>query len=147
MRKKSRRVEELVQSGIPARLKDLRLKLALTGEEIAKILNISSKSWWRYEYGEAEPGILFLVRLVKIFKVSPLWLLTGEGEMFLEEKVVPVEDAPLVAIISFLRDVWKRGDQKERAWLEVQFSKCFPDFVEWRRMREEEEKKVVVKGD
>ncbi len=148
MTMKSRRMEELVQSGIPARLRDLRLKLALTGEEMAKNLNISSKSWWRYEYGEVEPGILFLVRLVKIFKVSPVWLLTGEGEMFLEPRVVPLEDAPLVSMIAYIKEIWERGDQKERAWLEIQFSKCFPDFVEWRRMREEEEKKVVeVKGD
>jgi len=144
MTKKSRRIEELVRSGISSRLKNLRLKLALTGEEIARILNISSKSWWRYEYGEAEPGILFLVRLVKIFKVSPQWLLTGEGEMFLDPRVVSLEDAPLVSMIAYIRETWERGDRKERAWLEIQFSKCFPDFVEWRRMREEEEEKRVA---
>ena len=149
MSRKSSRIDILSREKFFERLQVLRKALNLSGEEIAKKLEIAPRVWWRYEYGETEPGVAFIVKLIKIFKVSPVWLLTGEGEMFLEPRVVPLEDAPLVSMIAYIKEVWERGDQKERAWLEIQFSKCFPDFVEWRRMREEEgEKKVVeVKKD
>ena len=55
--------------------------------------------------------------------------------MFLDPRVVLLEDAPLVSMIAYIKEIWDRGDPKERAWLEIHFFKCFPDFVEWRRMR------------
>ncbi len=121
--------------------------LGFSQKEMAKKLGIATSTYQYYERGERDIPAHIFCQLATTFKVSPLWLLTGEGEMFLEPRVVPLEDAPLVSMIAYIKEVWERGDQKERAWLEIQFSKCFPDFVEWRRMREEEEKKVVVKGD
>ena len=122
--------------------------LGFSQKEMAKKLGIATSTYQYYERGERDIPAYIFCQLVTTFKVSPLWLLTGEGEMFLEPRVVPLEDAPLVSMIAYIREIWERGDQKERAWIEIQFSKCFPDFVEWRKMREEEEKKVVeVKED
>ena len=138
--------------------------------DVARFLDVSPVTVSRWLAGKRMPNWHTLYKICLNWNISPTYIvigkgnpvfllplerrteefahLTGKGETFLKEQGGLVEDAPLVAIISFLRNVWKRGDPKERVWLEIQFSKCFPDFVEWRRMREEEgEKKVVVKGD
>jgi len=116
---------------------------------IARELGIPLHRIKAIEAGRTKISPELALKMEQKFHLNFKWLLTGEGEMFLEEQVVPVEDAPLVAIISFLRDVWKRGDPKERIWLEIQFSKCFPEFLEWRKKKEEKEEKkgVEVKGD
>ena len=115
---------------------------------IAQKLEVPLHKIKAIEAGRTKISPELALRMEKKFHLNFKWLLTGEGEMFLEPRVVPLEDAPLVSMIAYIKEIWERGDQKERAWLEIQFSKCFPDFVEWRRMREEGEKKVVeVKKD
>jgi len=67
--------------------------------------------------------------------------------MFIEDKVILLEDAPLAAMIAYLKETWKRSTYKEKIWLEIQFCKCFSDFIEWKKMRSEEEEKKATKTD
>ena len=134
---------------IGERIRRVRERLGLNQAEFARRLKTGQPVISRYERNQRVPDADFLRKLNVIFHVNINWLLTGTGNMFsedrpLEPRVVPLEDAPLVSMIAYIKEVWERGDQKERAWLEIQFSKCFPDFVEWRRMREEEREKKVV---
>ena len=141
--------DQCVRSELGSRLRKVRKKCGLSQKKMAVMLGIATSTYQYYERGERDTPAYIFCKLVTIFKVSPRWLLTGEGEMFTEEKTVSPEDAPMVAMTAYIKDVWLRSDPRERIWLEIQFSKCFPDFVEWRKMREEEgEKKVMeVKED
>jgi hypothetical protein len=49
-------------------------------------LNIPTRTWYGYEHGHAPPPEIIL-RLILEFRVSPRWLLNGEGEMFPAEHV------------------------------------------------------------
>ena len=61
------------------------------------------------------------------------WLLTGNGEQYLlgRENASDPENAALWQMIGFLRETWAKSDSREKIWLEVQFEKCFGDYVSW----------------
>lgn len=52
------------------KLKELRLSLGKSGEEMSKILNISNPAYYKYENGKAEPSIENLIKLADLFGVS-----------------------------------------------------------------------------
>lgn len=52
------------------KLKELRLSLGKSGEEMSKILNISNPAYYKYENGKAEPSIENLIKLADFYNVS-----------------------------------------------------------------------------
>jgi len=70
---------------IGKRLRAIREKLNLKQEELASTLNSNQKSISRYEKDLTNINSEIIVKLVNNFKVNSNWLLTGQGEMFLED--------------------------------------------------------------
>ena len=113
------------------RLKGIRKAWGVTQKEMAQRLSVSLTSYQHYERGEREVPSTFVNRL-SACGVSPLWFIVGKGPMSLEkleaQNLIRVEAGPLSEIIHFLKDFWDQANDKERAWLEVQFERCFPEF-------------------
>lgn len=77
------------------RLKSLRTALSLTQKDAALRLGIAVRTYQNYEQDEREPGAAFIVGMKERFGVAPLWLLTGEGPVQLDERDdAKVEAAP-----------------------------------------------------
>jgi len=67
------------------RLKNLRRSQGLVLEKFAKILGISKATVINYEKNETIPDIATVGKMMSEFGVDVHWLITGEGEMFLEK--------------------------------------------------------------
>lgn len=74
---------------IGGRIEQVRGKM--TQQEFAGLLGVNPKTVNRYESGDRLPDADFLIKLNVLFKVQPLWLLTGRGEDTSGEKVTPYE--------------------------------------------------------
>jgi phage repressor protein C with HTH and peptisase S24 domain len=67
---------------VGARLKRLRAKLGLTGEEIARRIEVSRPYWSALENGKRTPGPKLLSALQRVFGVRPDYVALGSGPMF-----------------------------------------------------------------
>ena len=73
------------------RLKKLRTQLSLSIEKMAKELtengySITFKTISGYENAFRQPSVQFLTGLTKVYDANPNWLLTGNGEIFLNKE-------------------------------------------------------------
>lgn len=66
---------------INERLKTIRKQLGLKQSELAKVLNITTRTLQNYEKDADIPASV-INKLISLFNVNPTWLLTGQGEMF-----------------------------------------------------------------
>lgn len=73
------------------RLKDIRYELRLTQSKLADLIGKHPVDISKYERNEVMPSADTLAQLAKKCKVNLNWLLTGEGEMFVKEKVTTEE--------------------------------------------------------
>lgn len=64
-------------SEIGARIEQIRG--SLSQEAFANSLGVSRKTIWRYEAGKLLPASEFIIKLYVVYKVQPLWILTGQG--------------------------------------------------------------------
>jgi len=79
---------------IGKRIKKVREVLNLTQKELCNIIGIGRAILTKYENGDLIPSQKFLKLLKYELKVNPNWILTGEGEMFLndeKEKIIKIE--------------------------------------------------------
>lgn len=65
------------------RFKELRKTLKLKQDEIAKILNKSTRMIQYYEQGKFDIETDLLLKLQELYNINLNWLITGTGEMFL----------------------------------------------------------------
>lgn len=68
---------------LASRLKKFRKEIKLTQAQFAQNLKLTSQSISLYEKGQRELPIVIFQQIVEEFRINPLWLLTGTGEMFL----------------------------------------------------------------
>ena len=78
------------------RLKKLRLKLNLSLAQMGKDLNISASAISLYENGKRNLTDRTIADLERLYNVNPVWLRTGEGQMF-KEKTKAIEIAEITA--------------------------------------------------
>ncbi len=69
------------------RFRIFRQKIGLTQKELSKQLGIPIKNVSTIEVENQLPTIPVIVKLMQLYKLSPLWLLAGKGEMFLLEDI------------------------------------------------------------
>lgn len=80
---------------IQTRLKNLREALGLNKNQLAVKLDIDNGNLSRYETGKVKPNSEFYERLVNKFdNVNLTWLISGEGEMFLQKTSEKNSDKP-----------------------------------------------------
>jgi len=65
------------------------------------------------------------------------WLLTGEGEKYKKKdkdkdgEITKLPDIPVEKIKMWLDEFWAGADPKQKAWLEIEFERHFPEYREW----------------
>lgn len=74
---------KVIASGFGKRLRKLRGKLNVTQKEMAAKMGISASFLSDIEKEKAKPGFNFLGRLAEVYNISPSWVVTGIGEIFL----------------------------------------------------------------
>ena len=79
-------MNEKNEKSVGERLKLIRQKLMLSQQDLANILNVNQKTISHWEQARNEPSIKALRTLCSKFNINLNWLLTGEGEMFKEDK-------------------------------------------------------------
>ncbi len=67
------------------RIIDARKYAKLTQTEFSKALNIGKRTLADYEKGTSEPKVSLITLVAKICNIDSYWLLTGKGNMHLEE--------------------------------------------------------------
>ena len=68
------------------RLQEVRHRLRLMQKELAGVIGFSDSFISLLEAAQTKPGYFFFKNMMEKFNVNPLYLLSGEGEMFLEEE-------------------------------------------------------------
>jgi transcriptional regulator with XRE-family HTH domain len=68
------------------RLLEVRNRLHLMQKELAEALGYSESFLSQVEAAKTKPGYNFFKQMIERFNVNPVYLLTGQGEMFLEEE-------------------------------------------------------------
>lgn len=68
------------------RIRQLREALALSQREFGEQLGLSRDVISNIEYNRVEPKELFIKHLCKVYGANEKWLLSGEGEMFSNDK-------------------------------------------------------------
>ena len=89
------------------RIRELRKALKLTQVQLGDILHIQGSAVSKIESGENSLTDANLAAIYRVLNVNPLWLETGEGEMFVE----PTREEE---ISSFLADVQIDGGFKAK---------------------------------
>lgn len=95
------------------RLKALKQSWNLTQKEMALRLDIAVSTYQYYERGERDIPAKLLIKIAS-FGVNSNWLLTGQGEMFLEngqnpiKRNAPVSKPPVGNAIRVYNNVLKR---------------------------------------
>jgi len=67
------------------RLKEIRKSLELTQREFSDALDIKQGSYSDVERGKAGISAVLLKNLIRRFRINPLWLCEGEGEMYIDK--------------------------------------------------------------
>lgn len=73
-------------NNIGERAKYIRTKFDLSKKEFAAKLSISNSFVSEIENNAKRPGFLFMQRVIEVFQVNLNWLVTGKGEIFLQEE-------------------------------------------------------------
>lgn len=91
-----------------ARMKRVREELSLTQEQLAPMLGVHHMTLSKYETGVSEPAASVLLELCRIAeKISPDWLLSGEGPMMRAGAVPGSWDAALQGVD------WNQSDLRQ----------------------------------
>ncbi len=69
---------DTVNQDIGRRIRDIRKRLSLKGEDLGQILGVSKGAISAYERGEAKVSPAYLIRIAELGKVTLDWLVTGE---------------------------------------------------------------------
>lgn len=84
-------------TSISSRLAAARAKLGLSQEALARLIDISSKSIYRYEAGEQSPSRAIRAKLAEALGVTEQWIEYGTDALEPEARIVYDSDAdPLV---------------------------------------------------
>lgn len=101
------------------RIRKLIKSLDLKDVEFAQQTGVTKATISGYVNGVREPSASFIANLVRVFRVSSHWLLTGEGQMFLgleadSREPQPPEKTPFEREILTLETVLTRRGMSDR---------------------------------
>ena len=78
---------------IGKRLREFRTIKRLTASEVAKKLDIPTRTVGSYERGEVLPGTKFYDLMIQKYDINVNWLISGIGNMFLSETIMQNDDS------------------------------------------------------
>ena len=94
------------------RLKEIRKLLDFTQREFSDALDIKQGSYSDVERGKAGISAVLLKNLIRRFRVNPLWLCEGEGEMFIDSSNGTYAGVSTVAPINRGRNTYKEAEKE-----------------------------------
>lgn len=106
------------------RIKRLKTKLKLTSSTLADRLSIPVRTIGSYERDEVPPSEKFLNALISNFHVNINWLLSGVGDMFINEK-----DENDLLYINKLQDKFNLSDDEVDGLLDILESSASREMV------------------
>lgn len=127
----------IMNNKIYTRIKEIRKKIGCTQKEFADTIGISQGHLSKIERGEYIPDKPILISIAYSYRINLDWLLTGEGPMWLESPDQCERDKQDIgeSIKTWIDNFLKNASEEEKHWFKIQFSKCFPDFLEWMEKR------------
>jgi len=123
-----------ISNNIGERIKQLRISLNMTQRGFGSALGTSASYISELEKGKSKPGYDLIFTLYKIYNVSLVWLIAGEGEMSHNKKAgpsQPTEDVRKAEIKSWLDYYWDNAEEDEKGWLRIEMKKKFPEFMDF----------------
>jgi len=111
--------------------------------QFAGEINISLQSYHRYESGLRMPPLKVLTRIASLYGITIDWITRAhvlEEIKKVHEHPTPVRPMPvpgredpafILSVIDWISRFWISASGEEKTWFKVQFSKCFPHYVEW----------------
>ena len=108
------------------RIKEIRRAVGCTQQEFADRLGLKRNTIATYEIGKAVPSDRTISDICREFRVSEVWLRTGEGEMFLRqteaEQLAEIttrmeldQDDPFISMITSAVKSYYRLSETEKA--------------------------------
>jgi len=94
------------------RLKEIRKSLDLTQREFSDALDIKQGSYSDVERGKAGISAVLLKNLIRRFRINPLWLCEGEGDMFIESPEGLQQENQRMAIVQKIKHSSKGADSE-----------------------------------
>jgi transcriptional regulator with XRE-family HTH domain len=126
-------------STIGDRIVELRQVLKLNQQKFARYLSISRGFVSNVEGNRTQLTSKTYALMASAFNVDLNWLLTGEGDMFKGKpprQTVNIRDIPKESFKEWLDEFWESATDKEKAWLEVELARHFPEYAGWRKKKE-----------
>lgn len=80
------------------RIKTLRKTLKMNQNEFANKIHKVTRTLQKYESGEIVPDYSIVQLIAKTFNINPDWLVTGDGEMFLDNTSRQQEYSDIISI-------------------------------------------------
>lgn len=96
------------------KFKSIRKHHGLSQEKMAEKLGIARGTYINYELGERIPLADLLIKLVSLFNINPIWLLTDKGKMFDNRVMAEIRepdnlDCRIINAIYGMEDEKKKG--------------------------------------
>lgn len=85
------------------RIKQVRRLLGLSQQQMGELVGLKQGSYSDMERGKAAPGLALVRMLAERYRVSPLYLLLGQGPIFLDAAVAPVSGLRSVPYVAATR--------------------------------------------
>lgn len=110
-----------MENAVSQRLKKFRKATGLTQQDVAQTLNVTTSAVGFIETGKSKIGIDHLTTLQEVYKLNSQWLLTGKGDMFIDEPQTENVSAiqELSAKLDRLIDLMVNASAKEGKYLEA----------------------------
>lgn len=128
---------------ISSRLKIIVSDRNQTVKAVSEDINFSEKSLGTYINGKSLPKFDFFYALYEAgYNIN--WLISGEGQMYRSQNQIQealssyqpqqalIDNHAKSEITAFIDYWFQISSDKEKAWLEVQMERCFPEFNEFR---------------
>ena len=109
---------------IGERIKNLRKNMNVTAKDFADILQIPLRTVGSYERNEAQPSPKFFNALIDIYNININWLLTGDGNVFLNEQNKIDE-----SFISMLKERFNMSDDEISGLIDILGSDASKEMV------------------
>lgn len=82
------------------RLKECRLKLGITKQEAAKLIQISQPAYLRYEAGTRNPSIQIISKMAEIFSTSTDYLIGKTNEATIDRTIIEKDKDPSLFLLA-----------------------------------------------
>lgn len=143
----SREIFNTDKKSLRGRIKQIRNAQNLTQQAFAKSLGIAQGFLSELEKGKYEPTQTILMAICYLYQINIDWLLTGEGQMYRHSDTdtgtdtlkIDIKDIPLYNIKEWLDEFWAAAGDDEKAWLKIEFGRCFPEYKDWLLKKELDE--------